>query len=322
MISPLAALAYLGWRGYAGVAAIAGKHSVPAQIDLLPGAPLAEDARFTRTCAEFAALGFSHAGDFEVRTDIGKHSKQRTFIRAFLAPDRSAWGVVYELVNLTVMPQARGGAQKVWAEIVSRKSDDESLTTSSGEPPLSLLDANPRRPVQRFPGAATATLWERHRATAGASLQEVTAEEFPARFTQGWTRGFDFQSQRGLYRRQGERFVATQKLAVRGMLEFHLMLRHRKGPAYALLVCGAVAAAAVAVLAVQPPALAAAVAGVVFALVFRHFELPGALFVVAMAVALGRDDVQALCLFLAALFTVALALQRVRAAKAAERLQA
>ena len=39
-------------------------------------------------------------------------------------------------------------------ELVSLRSDAESLTTSNGEPPLALLDPNPDRPVQRFPGAA------------------------------------------------------------------------------------------------------------------------------------------------------------------------
>src|SRR5213078_3722563 len=145
----------------------------------------------------------------------------------FLAPDRSAYAVVYELVSLTTLPKARAGTQKVWAELVSRRSEAEALTTSNGEPPLALLDPNPDRPVQRFPGADVRELWEEHRRALGSSFSELSADEFAPRFAQAWTRAFEFHESRGLYRRQGDKFVATRKLGWRSALEFHLMLRHR-----------------------------------------------------------------------------------------------
>jgi hypothetical protein len=319
LISPAAALAYLGWRAVAGMQVVA-RHSAPAQIELLPAMPPGQDPRFESACAQMLALGFTPIGDFEVRAGIGPNTRQRTFLRAFLSPERSAFGIVYELASLTVTPHARAGAQKIWVELVSRKSDAESLTTSSGEPPLALLDPNPQRPVQRFVGAAPALLWENHRARAGMSAQELTPDEFAPRFTQAWTRSFEFQESRGLYRRQGDRFVATRKLAVRSVLEFHLRLRHRKGPAHALLVCAAVAVAAMAVRVAPWPAAAAASAGAAFAVLFRHFELPGALFVAAMGLMLGRDDQLAVIAFLVPLFSGAVLLQRRRAAKAEARL--
>src|SRR5205807_2616403 len=112
----------------------------------------------------------------------------------------------------------------------------------------------------------------------------------------GWTRGFEFQSSRGLYRRLGDRFVATGKLAVRSVLEFHLRLRYRQGPSYAALVMIAVGLGAtlmsLAARRPEPEAIpaAAAATGVVFGALFQHFELPGALFVAAMSLALHRDD--------------------------------
>ena len=152
MISPAVGLAYLAWRFQAGVNAIAGKHAAPATIELLP-ARFDDEPAFARHCAGLEQLGFGQIDNFEVRTAMGQSSTQRTFLRAFLAPDRSAYAVVYELVSLTAVKGASAGTQKVWAELVSLRSDAESLTTSNGEPPLALLDPNPDRPVQRFPGA-------------------------------------------------------------------------------------------------------------------------------------------------------------------------
>lgn len=327
IVSPWAALVFIGWRMWAGVNRLAGRHSTPAEIKLA-SAQFEDAPRFARECAGFLGLGFERVGDYEVSTRIGPNSRQRTFLRAFLAPDRSAFAVVYELVNLTVLPGAAGGAMKIWANLVSRRSAEESITTSSGEPPLSLHDPNPQRPVHSFPGASPSQLWERHRALAGASLAELVAGEFVPLFEQGWTRTMEFQESRGLYRRSGDRFVATSKLALRSVLEFHLMLRHRQGPAYALAVFGAVTAAAAAMglanLQLQPLAVpvAAALAGGVFAVLFRHFELPGALFLAAMALMLGRDDPFAILAFLGTLVSAAALLQRRRAAKAAARLAA
>lgn len=324
MISPAAAFGYFGWRVLAGVQAIEGKHSAPATIELTP-AQLADQApAFARACREFELLGFTPVGDFEVRAGIGPNTRQRTVLRSFLAPDRSAFAVVYELVSLTVRRGVQAGAQKIWAELSSRRSESESITTSSGEPPLSLLDPNPKRPVHRFPGAAPAALWEKHRALAGMSLEEVPADQFATRFAQAWTRSFEFQESRGLYRRKGDRFVATRKLAVRSVLEFHLRARHRKGPAYALLVFVAVAGGAAAAALIDPlrlPALGAA-AGVAFALLFRHFELPGVLFIAALGLSLGRDDPRAILAFLFTLVFGAVLLLRWRAAKAAARFSA
>jgi hypothetical protein len=126
------------------------------------------------------------------------------------------------------------------------RSDRQSLTTSNGEPPLSLLDENPERPVRRFPGATASELWNGHREAAGMSLAELSAEEFAPRFTEAWRRNFEFQASRGLYLREGDRFVATGKIALRSVLDFHLGLRRRTGPAYAAGLFVAVLAASVA----------------------------------------------------------------------------
>lgn len=142
----------------------------------------------------------------------------------------------------------------------------------------------------------------------------MTAEEFPQRFATAWTTGFEFQQSRGLYEREGDRFVATPKLALRGVLEFHL--RHRTGPAYALLVVGAAVLFGVAMRVTNDSRPAAAIAGAVFGLVFQHFELPAVLAVCA----LGRDDGSAIVTFLFALILVATLLQRLRASRAATRL--
>ena len=327
MISPAAALAYLVWRFYAGAKAIAGRHSAPAQIQLQP-AQFAEVRRFARLCEELALLDFERIGDYEVRTNLGPNSRQRTYLRAFLSPDRLAYAVVYELVNLTVRPGAQAGAQKVWAELVSRAGESQSLTTSNGDPPLDLHDRNLDRPVQRFPGVPLAELWAEHRAAAGSSLDELDAGAFVERFTAGWTRGFEFQSSHGLYRRLGDRFVATGKLAVRSVLEFHLRLRHRQGPSYAALVMIAVGLGAtlmsLAARRPEPEAIpaAAAATGVVFGALFQHFELPGALFVASMSLALHRDDGPAIAAFAFPLILVAALLQKLRAVKAAARLAA
>ena len=117
MISPYVALAYFGWRLWSGVRVIAGRHSAPARVEVLPAQVHDDDPRFAKLSGEAGSLGFARIGDFEVRTSMGAHSKQRTFVRAFLSEDRSAFAVVYELVGLTVTPQARAGPQKVWAEL-------------------------------------------------------------------------------------------------------------------------------------------------------------------------------------------------------------
>ena len=325
MISPWVALAYLGWRFLAGVRAIAGRHSTPARIELQP-ARFDDDSRFAQLCTDALAVGFMPIGDFEIRTAIGTHSRQRTCLRAFLASDRSAYAVVYELIGLTVLPNARTGAQKVWAEIVSRTGDSASLTTSNGEPPLALLDRNPDRPVQRFPGARVAKLQEEHRRALGNSFSELSADGFAPLFTGAWTRAFEFQESRGLFARQGERFVATAKLGLRSALEFHLHLRHRTGMRYALGVMAAVAAVAAAAGFAdrlgRPLALplTAALAGAVFAVLFKHFELPAVLAICGLAVALGRDDPFAIAAFVLVLIQGAVLLQRRRAARAAARM--
>jgi hypothetical protein len=325
LISPALALGYLGWRFWSGFGAIAGKHASPARIELVP-ARIDEVPSFTAACDELRALGFSPIGDFEVRLAVGRGTTQRTDLRAFLAPDGSAFAVVYELVSLTRLGGARTGAQKIWMELVSRRGENASLTTSNGEPPLALLDPNPERPVERLPGAPARELWAAHRALLGASFSELEPAEFVARFTQGWTRGFEFQQSRGLYARRGDLFVATGKLALRSVLEFHLRLRHRTGPRYAAGVVFAVAVAAavcgVANLAPWPMAVpvAAALCGASFAALFRHFELPAALFVCALAGALGRDDGYAIAAFAVVLLQGAVMLQRRRAARAQARL--
>jgi len=322
LISPALALGYVGWRAYAGVQALEGRHSAPASIDIAPAQLPSEEPAFAKTCAGFEELGFTRIGDFEVRAGIGPNTRQRTFLRGFLSPDRAAFAVVYELISLTVRPNAAAGRQKIWAELSSRKSDRESVTTSNGEPPLALHDANPQRPVRRFPGASAAELWEGHRAAAGMSLEELSADRFAPLFARAWTRSFEFQQSRGLYRRIGDRFVATRKLALRSVLEFHLRTRHRTGPAYALLVFAAVVGGAAAAALVDPQRLplVAGAAGAAFAVLFTHFELPAALFVAALALALGRDDGRAILAFLVTLLFGAVLLQRRRAAKAAVRL--
>lgn len=324
MISPVIGLAWLAWRFQAGVNAIAGKHAAPANIELLP-ARFDDQPAFARHSDNLEQLGFSPIGNYEVRA-VGQNAQQRTFLRAFLAPDRSAWAVTYELVSLTTVPGARAGAQKVWAEIVSRRSEAESLTTSNGEPPLALLDENPDRPVQRFPGASVAKLWDEHRRALGASYSELTAAEFAPRFTQAWTRAFEFHESRGLYQRAGDKFVATSKLGRRSALEFHFMLRHRTGMRYALLVMAAVLAGSLAVDAAdglhRPFAvpLAAALLGAIFAVLFRHFELPAVLMICGFTLALDRDDGLAIAAFLLVLIQGAVILQRRRAARASARL--
>ena len=325
MISPWVALAYLGWRFQAAVGTIAGRHSVPATIELLP-ASYEDDPGFARHCRDLEALGFTRIGDYELRNAIGPHTRNRTCLRAFLAPDRSAFAVVHELIGLTVLPNARTGAQKVWAELVSRTGESASLTTSNGEPPLALLDPNPNRPVQRFPGAPVARLLEEHRRRLGHSYSELSAEEFAPRFTLAWTRALEFHASRGLYVRAGDRFVATGKLGLRSALEFHLHLRHRTGMRYALGVMIAVALFAVAAGAADRsgarfavPAVAA-LAGAIFAALFRHFELPAVLAVCGLAASLQRDDLLAIAVFLLVLVPVAVFLQRRRAARASARM--
>ncbi|MCA1829603.1 MAG: hypothetical protein ABR567_09115 [Myxococcales bacterium] len=325
MISPWAALAYLGWRFQSGVRAIAGRHSAPATIELLP-ARFEDDPRFARFAGELAAIGFAPIGDYEIRTVMGAHTRNRTCLRAFLAPDRSGYAVVYELIGLTVRPGARTGAQKVWAELVSRTGESASLTTSNGEPPLALMDPNPERPVRRFPGAPVTTLWDEHRKALGNSFSEQSPDEFGARFTAAWTRSFEFQVSRGLYVRAGDRFVATGKLGLRSALEFHLHLRHRTGMRYAITVMAAVALFALAATAADRSALPyavpliAAAAGAVFAVSFKHFELPAVLAICGLAMALGGDEPFAIAAFLVVLVQGAILLQRRRAAKAAARM--
>lgn len=324
MISPWVALAWLGWRFQAAVRAIAGKHSAPATIELLP-ATFDEVPAFARACSEVVALGFETVGDYEVRTAIGPHTRQRTILRAFLAADRSAFAAVYELAGVTVRPGAKAGTQRVWIDFISRDGE-RSLTTSSGEPPLALHDPNPDRVVQRFPRAAVARLWDAHRRARGNSFSELCAADFAPRFTAAWTRGFEFQASRGLYERAGDRFVATRKLGLRTALGFHLRLRHRTGPRYLLTVVAAAAAFAFTASAADRSGFAfalplvAALGGAVFAVGFKHFALPGVLAICALAVALDRDDLLAIAVFLVVLVQGALLLQRRRAAKAAARM--
>jgi hypothetical protein len=96
--------------------------------------------------------------------------------------------------------------------------------------------------VRRFPGATASELWDGHREAAGMSLAELSAEEFAPRFTEAWARNFEFQASRGLYLREGDRFFATGKIALRSVLDFHLGPRRRTGPAYAAGVFVAVLA--------------------------------------------------------------------------------
>jgi hypothetical protein len=77
-------------------------------------------------------------------------------------------------------------------------------------------------------------------------LAELSAEEFAPRFTEAWARNFEFQASRGLYLREGDRFFATGKIALRSVLDFHLGPRRRTGPAYAAGVFVAVLAASAA----------------------------------------------------------------------------
>src|SRR5260370_15144011 len=113
LIAPALAVAYLGWRFYAGAQAIAGKNASPARIDLVP-AQFEEAPRFARACDELRALGFTPIGDFEVRTIMGPNTRQRTVLRALLAPDRSAYAVVYHLASVPVLPNARAASRRRW----------------------------------------------------------------------------------------------------------------------------------------------------------------------------------------------------------------
>ena len=66
--------------------------------------------------------------------------------------------------------------------------------------------------------------------------------------------------------------------------------------------------------------ITAALAGAVFAVVFKHFELPAVLAICGLAVALGRDDPFAIAAFVVVLIQGAILLQRRRAARAAARM--
>jgi hypothetical protein len=322
MFSPWIALAYLGtqmWRGYDR---LRGRQSAPAEIRLQPSAAL-EEGHFAAACAELRELGFTTIGDFEVRLQSTRSTHQRSVLRAFLAPDATAFAVVYELVSLTVVPGAQAGVQKVWAEFVSRRSEDESHTTSNGDLPMLVHDENPARTVLRLPGLSMRELWERHRAAVGSSLSELDAGQFVELFERAWRRGFEFQASRGLYRRVGDRFVATGKLALRGVVGFHLQPRVSF---YPLRIAAAVAAGSALTWAVagREPASIATAAGAIgaaFAATFRHFELPAAAMIFGMGIVLGRDEAWAIVPFLLVLAVGAIVLQRARAARAAERLR-
>src|SRR5258708_39446549 len=105
-----------------GYAALGGEHPSPARIALAP-ACFEEHPRFSGACADLAALGFTPIGDFELAVRMGPNTQQKTFLRAFLSADRSAFAIVYELASLTAVRGARAGAQKIWMEMVSRLSD-------------------------------------------------------------------------------------------------------------------------------------------------------------------------------------------------------
>ena len=57
-----------------------------------------------------------------------------------------------------------------------------------------------------------------------------------------------------------------------------------------------------------------------FAVLFKHFELPAVLAICGLAVALGRDDPFAIAAFVVVLIQGAILLQRRRAARAAARM--
>jgi hypothetical protein len=277
MTEPMFVIGFVFIVSVLGYAKIRGRQSAPASIRLSP-AEVPVEGDFARLCGELAGLGFQSAGDYAVGASFAPGQSTRTVMRMFLSSDHTAYAVAYQLVHLHREEGASWAARRVWIDLVSLFPGERALTTaSSGE---SVFVPTPDTPVRRFPGVRSAgALWRAHQQgieKAGFGLPvEVTEADIVPRFERAWTRSFEFQESRGLYRRQGDRFVATGKLALRGIAAFWLPVL--EGPAARWLVrFAAVAAPALAIQALlhlsrAPPEqryLLPAVAGVALGALF------------------------------------------------------
>jgi hypothetical protein len=221
---PVFAIGFVFIVSVMGYAKIRGRHSAPASIRLSP-AEVPVEGEFAQLCGALAELGFQSVGDYAIGASFGPGQSTRTVMRMFLGPDHTAYAVAYQLLHLHRGEGVSSAARRVWIDLVSLFPEEKALTTASTAE--SIFAPNPDTPVRRFPGVRSAgALWRAHQQgieKVGFGLPvELTAADIVPRFERAWTRTFEFQESRGLYRREGDRFVATGKLALRGIARFWL----------------------------------------------------------------------------------------------------
>jgi hypothetical protein len=307
ILSPFAIAAIILYNLREGMRRLADHWRTPHE--LVPGVPIA-DGHFEDLSRQFEELGFRRLGDFEVFSRSNSPTKQRTFARGFAAPDGCAVANVYQLYSHTVGEAVDIGEIKIWADVEALLPAGEMARISNVPPGMTLFDRQPTTHGLWLPGASAKGLWEALQRHTNRQAAPQDAPAYARHREEEARKTLDFQVERGLFRREGDRYVQTAKLNRRALLRFQLPLFDRGGWRWPLKIALVLLgwAAVLQFAALVPPLermaiflLAGAAVGAIFV---ARFWLPVFLLTAEMVLLLKRDDLGAVAaLVVSALYT-------------------
>jgi hypothetical protein len=189
-----------------------------------------------RAVEELGSVGFELIDEFAV-TNASSSTNQTSIVRNVVLRDRAAqtWAIAYELTTLlpTDGKAAAIGQQATTVDLVSLLASGRQVTTSNAA--YGYFDQNPKHTSKRLPLVRSATelagVHARRLAkeVQGSPASDLRATDFRTYFADAWTDNFLFQTTRGLFRREGDFFWATPKLARRGIINHWLPLNDPQG---------------------------------------------------------------------------------------------
>jgi hypothetical protein len=189
-----------------------------------------------RAVEELRSIGFELIDEFAAM-NASSSTNQTSIVRNVVLRDREAqtWAIAYELTALLPADgkAAAIGQQATTVDLVSRLASGRQVTTSNAA--YGYFDQNPKHTSQSLPLVRSAVelagVHARRLAkeTQASPATDLRATDFRAYFTEAWTENFVFQTTRGLFRRDGDHFWATPKLARRGILNYWLPLNDPQG---------------------------------------------------------------------------------------------